>query len=107
MWPRFGGADLRRYRRVAAILEQDAERSAGLQRGIGLNRCLDLETMGEQRVEVDLAGCHDGKNRLEIPLCRPAHKGQGVVLAALLILRIVSARPIGARNLEGKLLIIE
>ncbi len=71
---------------------------------IGLCGFGDVKAMGDQRPDIQLALRHQIDDRFEIASFGPADKADRIVVAVFLIVRVIAARPIGARIDKGDFL---
>ncbi len=93
---------------VALVLEHHADqRPLGLER---LERALGLvegEAVRDHRVQVDQAAPDQVQERLHVALLGPAHVADRVVDAPALVVRVVAAGAVGARQAQVELLHVE
>ena len=72
-----------------------------------LTRPLQREAVRDERCSLQPAVGEQVQHGLEVALLGPAHEAERIVVSGFLVLRIVAAGPVRARNLEGELLLVE
>jgi hypothetical protein len=100
----FGASD---WSWCPVVAEQDSQSSGILERGVGLLALLDRELMADQLLQTQRAGRCFLEEVGDEPALGPAHVADRVVMPALLVGRVVAARPVGARDPELELLFVE
>ena len=91
-------------RRVA---QQDRHAARLVERRVGLDAALERELVGHQRLEPDAPGRDLVEEVRDQPPLRPADVADRVVVALDLVLRVVAPRPVGARQPQLQLLLVE
>ena len=92
----------------ARVLQQDAERAASRRRLVGLRRVLDGEAVRDQRRHVEPAARPSCRAPPRSCAARSSARSRpGSRCPCCLVVRVVAARAVGARDLEAQLLLVE
>src|SRR5208282_1346861 len=101
-----GRAELKPARALArlrnAVFEKDRQvrLGAGLDQVVCLGRLFDREPVRDQRRQVEPASGEQVEDRLHVPLFGPANVGGGIIAPALLVVRVITAWTVRARDDE-------
>ena len=92
------------------IREQDADvRFINLTRYqlVSFLSSIEIETMRDQRLDIHAATGDEIEKGFDVAAFSPTYIRERVIVTALFVLRIIAARPIGFRNAERQLAIVE
>src|SRR5207244_3529040 len=89
------------------VLHSDFARSLTRDQMVSFVSSVEIETMRDQWLDIHAATGYEIEKGFDVATFGPAHVGEGIIVTPLFVLRIIAARPIGFRNAERQLTLIE